>query len=136
MTVVFDFVDQLIAHRPDDRRLPALERGGPEGLGHQAAVVVVFLAAHRQDRVAHHQADGLLVGGRGEDPVVAERLKHAVIAEQHPLVVRPQFLRHLMSGPQRAVPDRIGAPHVFEERIGAGFTGEVESDGLAAGVGA
>ena len=95
MTVVFDLVDQLIADRPDDRRFPAFQRRGAEGLGHQAAVVVVLLAAHRQDGVAHDQADCLVVGGRGEDAVVAEDLEHRVVAEQHPLVAGPQFLRHL-----------------------------------------
>ena len=72
VAVVFDLVDQLIADRPDDRWLPAFQRGSPKSLGHQAAVVVVFFAAHRQDGVAHHQTDRLVVGGRSEDPVVAE----------------------------------------------------------------
>ena len=64
VAVVLDLVDQLIADRPDDRWLPAFQCGGPEGLGHQAAMVVMLFAAHRQDGVAHHQADRLVVGRR------------------------------------------------------------------------
>ena len=63
--------------------------------------------------------------------VVAERLKYRVVTEEDPLVARPQFLRHLRLVGQAAMPDRIGTPHVFEEWIGAGLTGEVEGDGLA-----
>jgi hypothetical protein len=92
--VVLDLVDQLIADRTDDRWLPAFERGGTKCLCYQASMVVMLLATHGQDHVAHHQPDGLVVGGGGEDLVVAERLEDAVVAEQHPLVFRFQLRRH------------------------------------------
>ena len=128
--VVLDLVDQLIADRTDDRWLPAFERGGTKCLGYQASMVVMLLAAHRQDHVAHHQPDRLVVVGGGEDLVVAERLEDAVVAEQHPLVFRFQLWRHQFVVHQRPVEHRIGAAHVFEVRIGAGLAGGVQSDGL------
>jgi hypothetical protein len=97
---------------------------------------MVLLTAHRQDRVAHDQTDRVVVGGGREDPVVAEPAEHAVITEQHPLVARSQFLRHPFGVHEGAVPDRIGAPHVLEEEVRAGFAGEVKGDRLVVGIGA
>lgn len=97
-------------------------------------MVVVLLAAHRQDGVAHHQTNGFVVFGRGEDAVVAEGVEDVVVVEQDPLVLGAQFFRHLRGVRQAAMPHRIGTPHLFEERVRAGFTGEVEGEGLTLGI--
>ena len=98
-------------------------------------MVMMFFAAHREDGVAHHQTDRLVVLGGGEDFVVSEGLEDAVIAEQHPFVGRFQLRGQQVAVHHGPVEHRIGAAHVLEIGVRAGFAGGVEDDRLVRNIG-
>ena len=79
-------VDELVHHRGDELGLPARERLLAERLGHQTAVVTVLGLVHLEDGVAHHRAHHRRVDLGRERVVVAQHLRHQVVAVDGVLV--------------------------------------------------
>ena len=50
-------------------------------------MVMMLLAVHAEDRRAEDEADRVVVQLRAEHLVLAERRKHAVEVEQHPVLI-------------------------------------------------
>jgi hypothetical protein len=115
--VVFDLVDQFFADRVDHFRFPLRQGALPEGLGDQAAMVVVLLAMHAKNGRAEHQPDGLVVHLRPVHVVIAEGREDAFEVEEGPLFGGRQPGRRHGRVHERAAPHRLCLAHVLEEAV-------------------
>ena len=121
LAVVLELVDQLIADRVDHLGFPLRERALLERLAHQAAMVVMLLAVHAEDRRPEDQADRVVVHLRGEHRVLAEGREDAFEVEQRPVLRDFQLLGHQVALHERAAPHRRRLAHVLEESVRIGL---------------